>query len=173
MFLFLNIPLNLRELYLNQIRASIKTKTTSTNYSNVATIRSSAGVPFKSFAKSRRFAKDLYKDFVATSLGVDLYVEAWRKGTGAIPSNCTQTNKLDDVAFLFFNWDFAECGMWVKSMWPKSISRSPRWTIIRSGQLAYRQRGRHLGYAWATSIDRQEFYKNLILYINCLFIFSS
>lgn len=48
---------------------------------------------FKSFAKSSKFSKELYEDWVAPTLNTNLYVETWRKGSGNFPSNCTQRTR--------------------------------------------------------------------------------
>lgn len=82
-----------REKYDNVVKASMKQKITQAPFWNEATIRSVAGVEFKSFAKSRRFQKELYEDWVAPILQSDLYVETWQHGTGLMPSNCTRTQR--------------------------------------------------------------------------------
>jgi deoxyribonuclease II len=51
------------------------------------------GVVFKSFAKTRRFRKELYEDWVAPLLNVDLKVESWLHGPGKLDSNCTAQKK--------------------------------------------------------------------------------
>lgn len=48
---------------------------------------------FKSFAKSSKFQKELYEDWIAPSLNADLFVETWRKGPGNLASNCSQTTR--------------------------------------------------------------------------------
>lgn len=60
---------------------------------NMETLVSSKGVHFTSFAKSRKFKKELYEDWVAPSLNDNLYVETWRNGGGNIPSDCTKHTK--------------------------------------------------------------------------------
>jgi deoxyribonuclease II len=50
-------------------------------------------VPFKSFAKTRRFRKELYGDWVAPLLSVDLMVESWLHGPGKLDSNCSAQKK--------------------------------------------------------------------------------
>lgn len=82
-----------RSLYPNLVDASASKKIESEPYWHVANIHTTGGVSFQSFAKSRYFANDLYQELVAPTLGVDLYVEAWRMGTGVLPSSCTQTRK--------------------------------------------------------------------------------
>lgn len=48
---------------------------------------------FKSFAKSSKFQKELYEDWIAPALNADLFVETWRKGPGNLASNCSQTTR--------------------------------------------------------------------------------
>ncbi|XP_050079214.1 deoxyribonuclease-2-alpha [Anopheles maculipalpis] len=52
------------------------------------TIRSSGGVKFVTFAKSRHFGKELYADWIAPVLGTGLMVESWQHGAGNLPSEC-------------------------------------------------------------------------------------
>ncbi|KAH7671631.1 deoxyribonuclease ii [Aphelenchoides avenae] len=44
-----------------------------------AKLTSKGGEKFLSFQKNRLFAKDLYADFVASSIRKDMYVETWAK----------------------------------------------------------------------------------------------
>lgn len=62
-------------------------------YWNEASIRSSGGTEFKSFAKSRKFHKELYEDWVAPVLDTSLYVESWLRGPGALQSNCSNRDR--------------------------------------------------------------------------------
>lgn len=80
-------------LYPNLVDASNRVRITTPPYFNLATITSSGGVPFLSFAKNRYFAMDLYEDLVAPTLDVDLYLKTWRRETGLLPLNCSQPNK--------------------------------------------------------------------------------
>lgn len=62
-------------------------------YWNLADLKTLGRQRFKSFAKSSKFAKELYEDWVAPMLNTNLYVETWRKGPGNFPSNCSQSTK--------------------------------------------------------------------------------
>lgn len=57
---------------------------------NIENIISRKGVNFTSFAKAGKFDKELYEDWVAPTLGDDLYVEGWRHGGGNIDSDCSK-----------------------------------------------------------------------------------
>lgn len=62
-------------------------------YWNKETIKTRDNVVFEVFAKSGKFEKDLYEDWVAPTLNTDLYVETWRHGPGNLPSNCSKINQ--------------------------------------------------------------------------------
>ena len=47
------------------------------------------GKQFWSFAKYRRFDKDLYEDWLADEFKSDLFTETWLNSPGPLPSNCT------------------------------------------------------------------------------------
>lgn len=51
------------------------------------------GMQFLSFAKSRKFGKELYKDWLAAALKSNLFVETWLNGSGKIPSDCSNIYK--------------------------------------------------------------------------------
>ncbi|XP_024875742.1 plancitoxin-1 [Temnothorax curvispinosus] len=53
-------------------------------------LKSSDGVQFVSFAKSDKWQKDLYDEFVAPTLKTDLFAETWLNGRGRLPSDCAQ-----------------------------------------------------------------------------------
>jgi deoxyribonuclease II len=63
-----------------------------------ATLRSRFGTTFTSFAKSSRFQKELYEDFVAPHFNAgEFLVETWRHGPGNIDSNCSRPTKVLNV----------------------------------------------------------------------------
>ncbi|KAH0948837.1 hypothetical protein HN011_011663 [Eciton burchellii] len=51
-------------------------------------LRSSGSTTFLSFAKSNKWQKDLYDEFVAPILRTDLFAETWLNGRGRLPSDC-------------------------------------------------------------------------------------
>ncbi|XP_011871792.1 PREDICTED: plancitoxin-1 [Vollenhovia emeryi] len=59
-------------------------------YNNMTPLKSSGGVEFVSFAKSDKWQKDLYDEFVAPTLKTDLYAETWLNGRGRLPTDCAQ-----------------------------------------------------------------------------------
>lgn len=60
---------------------------------NLEEIESAGGVKFTSFAKAKRFNKELYEDYVAPILNDDFLVETWRHGGGNLDSNCSRQHK--------------------------------------------------------------------------------
>ncbi|KAF4527314.1 hypothetical protein B566_EDAN001090 [Ephemera danica] len=58
-------------------------------YFSQSTLTSVGGQTFQVFAKTAKFGKDLYADWVATSLQANLLVESWPHGSGGrLPSEC-------------------------------------------------------------------------------------
>lgn len=86
--IYLNVTDQFDDLYPFVYSAVIGKRIKQPPFWNVETIFSTNGVEFKSFAKSRRFKKELYEDFVAQTLNANLFVETWCHGTGLIPSQC-------------------------------------------------------------------------------------
>jgi deoxyribonuclease II len=65
---------------------------------NIATLQSRDGTNFLSFAKSRKFQKELYEDLVAPTYNAgDYYVESWRHGRGNIESDCSKPSKVYNI----------------------------------------------------------------------------
>lgn len=86
--IYLNSTDNFSGVYPILYSAIIGTRVKQPPYWNEETVLSSAGVEFKSFAKTRHFQRELYEDWVAQVLNTNLYVETWCHGTGIIPSDC-------------------------------------------------------------------------------------
>lgn len=91
--IYLNLTEKLSDLYPLLRSAVAGKRIKQPPYWNEETILSSRGTEFKSFAKSRRFQKELYEDWVAQTLNTNLFVETWRHGTGLIPSNCPNSKR--------------------------------------------------------------------------------
>lgn len=83
----------LQPLYPNVDRLIRGEQVADAPYWNLVDLSTLGQRQFKSFAKSSKFAKELYEDWVAPVLNTNLYVETWRKGPGNFPSNCTQDTK--------------------------------------------------------------------------------
>lgn len=83
-----NVPSKLRNLFPDLVKATEMVLNDDPPYWNVQEIVSKNGRNFKSFAKSRHFNKELYADFIAPTLQVNLLVETWSHGAGNLPSDC-------------------------------------------------------------------------------------
>lgn len=80
----------------------MKTIKTAPFYS-IATLQSSGGSQFVSFAKSRKFQKELYEDLAAPYFDSgDYYVETWRHGPGNLDSDCTKPSKVYNIEQIEF-----------------------------------------------------------------------
>ncbi|KAK3576071.1 hypothetical protein CHS0354_018342 [Potamilus streckersoni] len=68
-------------------------------------LSSLGGQEFRSFAKFSKFGKDLYSNWLAESLGSDLYVETWQKGAKKykLNSSCTTQFKVYNVEDITFS----------------------------------------------------------------------
>lgn len=87
----------------------MKTVTTAPYY-HLETMQSRYDTKFLSFAKSGKFNKELYEDFVAPHYAAgDYYVETWRHGPGNIGSDCEKPSKvynIKEIAFKSLNITF-------------------------------------------------------------------
>lgn len=66
-------------------------------------IHSRKGQRFISYAKSMKFGKDLYVDWLAPDLESDLYVETWKNGAGDLPSDCSKKFQVFNVRTVVLN----------------------------------------------------------------------
>lgn len=87
----------------------METVTTAPFY-RLETLQSRYGTKFLSFAKSRKFNKEIYEDLVAPHYAAgDYYVETWRHGPGNLNSDCEKPSKvynIQEIAFKPLNIKF-------------------------------------------------------------------
>lgn len=55
---------------------------------NILNVSSVGGSSFTTFAKTKDFGRDLYRDWVTPTLGTNFFVETWPNGIGRLPSSC-------------------------------------------------------------------------------------
>lgn len=122
---------------------------TTAPFYNIETLQSRNGLSFLSFAKSRKFQKELYEDLVAPYYNSgDYYVETWRHGGGNIESDCTKPSKvynIEQVKFKAANITF------------KTLRDHSKWMVSEEKKLICigdinRQVGR---IQWKTKSDRK------------------
>lgn len=64
---------------------------------NEVNLFSFSNAKFSSYAKSKRFGKELYEDWLAPALNTNLYVESWPNGADKLASNCSKPFKYDYI----------------------------------------------------------------------------
>ncbi|XP_015596769.1 plancitoxin-1 [Cephus cinctus] len=84
----INLPETLKKQYSVLADAARKKRIKNPPYNHKVSIKSLEEIEFLSFAKSDKWQKDLYDDFLAPQLGVDLLTETWLNGRGKLPSEC-------------------------------------------------------------------------------------
>uniref|UniRef100_A0A914DVC4 Deoxyribonuclease II n=1 Tax=Acrobeloides nanus TaxID=290746 RepID=A0A914DVC4_9BILA len=94
-----NLPESFKNLFPNLAKAVTKKglPRSAKKYANVANLMSKGGTEFTSFAKHKKFAKDLYADLVATTLRKTFYAETWLNGKGDLGPSCNGTYNVYDV----------------------------------------------------------------------------
>ncbi|XP_034948687.1 plancitoxin-1 [Chelonus insularis] len=97
-----NMPEDLTTQYPALLNASKAIRIKTPPYYHKKEIHSSQGLEFISFAKSDKWQKDLYDDFVAPQLQSDLLAETWLNGRGKLPSECNGS-KVYNVQSILLN----------------------------------------------------------------------
>ncbi|EGI64312.1 Deoxyribonuclease-2-beta [Acromyrmex echinatior] len=85
-----NIPATFAAMYPVLTDAANQKRIRQAPFISKTLLKSSGGVEFVSFAKSDKWQKDLYEEFVAPTLQTDLFAETWLNGRGRLPSDCKQ-----------------------------------------------------------------------------------
>lgn len=83
-----NIPKQLGNKFSVLADAANQVRIKTAPYNNAVILTSPEQTRFISFAKSAKWNKDLYDDFVAPELKSDLLTETWLNGRGRLPSEC-------------------------------------------------------------------------------------
>ncbi|KAK0081741.1 hypothetical protein PV326_007514 [Microctonus aethiopoides] len=90
-----NMPKVLSRKFPSLVNASKRAKIKRPPYNRKSELQSIGGRQFISFAKTDKWQKDLYDDFVAPKLQTDLLAETWLNGPGKLPSECTGAKVLN------------------------------------------------------------------------------
>ncbi|XP_032680271.1 plancitoxin-1 [Odontomachus brunneus] len=83
-----NVPDEYDRLFPTLADAAREKKIKHPPFSSKIMLKSSGYMQFWSFAKSDKWQKELYDDFVAPTLNSDLFAETWLNGRGRLPSDC-------------------------------------------------------------------------------------
>ncbi|XP_043467775.1 plancitoxin-1 [Leptopilina heterotoma] len=83
-----NVPKELGKKFSVLAQAANQVRIKTAPFYNAAILSSLEQTRFISFAKSAKWNKDLYDDFVAPELKTDLLTETWLNGRGRLPSEC-------------------------------------------------------------------------------------
>ncbi|KAL3870394.1 hypothetical protein ACJMK2_038462 [Sinanodonta woodiana] len=100
-------------------------------YSEIG-LTSLGGIDFRSFAKFSKFNADLYSPWLASSLGIDLFVETWQNGNKSekLNSSCKTQFKVYNVENITFTYEATFVESKDHSKWATSTSASKTWTCI-------------------------------------------
>ncbi|KNC34101.1 hypothetical protein FF38_06465 [Lucilia cuprina] len=97
------VPVALSEKFPHLEQAIRKEWISMEPFNNILDLKSLQGTIFKSFAKTSKYNKELYEDFVAPTLDTNLLVETWRNGKGNFNSNCTLNDNVYNIQAIEFN----------------------------------------------------------------------
>lgn len=97
---FSRIPEKLSQTYPGLSDVIAKKWRSEKPFESLLELTSLNGSIFKSFAKGRHSNVELYKDWVAPLLDVDLMVETWRNDAGKLPSDCTKKDKVYNIVMI-------------------------------------------------------------------------
>ncbi|XP_037808431.1 plancitoxin-1 [Lucilia sericata] len=97
------VPVTLSEKFPHLEQAIRKEWISMEPFNNILDLKSLQGINFKSFAKTSKYNKELYEDFVAPTLDTNLLVETWRNGKGNFNSNCSLNDNVYNIQAIEFN----------------------------------------------------------------------
>lgn len=82
------VPLELQAVLPNLTAAAKNVSVRRPPWNHAAELTSIDGTKFVSFAKNKKFGKDLYADWVSIALKSSLDVETWPNGPNKLNSSC-------------------------------------------------------------------------------------
>ncbi|EZA50029.1 hypothetical protein DMN91_006039 [Ooceraea biroi] len=101
-------------------------------FTSKVTLKSSGSTTFLSFAKSDKWQKDLYDQFVASTLQADLFAETWLNGRGRLPSDCARVKVYNVQSIYLKGVDVDFKSSRDHSKWAVSVEgkQNKTWTCI-------------------------------------------
>eukprot|EP00462_Mataza_sp_D1_P000355 CAMPEP_0175088982 /NCGR_PEP_ID=MMETSP0086_2-20121207/545_1 /TAXON_ID=136419 /ORGANISM="Unknown Unknown, Strain D1" /LENGTH=270 /DNA_ID=CAMNT_0016361465 /DNA_START=229 /DNA_END=1041 /DNA_ORIENTATION=- len=105
-------------------------------------IQTAGGQTFTAFSKDKTWGGDLYDGFVAPTMKSDLIAETWQNGVGSMPSNCSISYSVKNIA----NLTTPEGDEWTihqdHSKWALSQDGSPHFACVGDINRQYSQENR-------------------------------
>lgn len=116
----------------NLTAAAMQKRIRKAPFTSKTLLKSSGGVEFVSFAKSDKWQKDLYEQFVAPTLKTDLFAETWLNGRGRLPSDCEKVKVYNVVSIHLKSVDIDFTSSRDHSKWAVAVDgkNNRTWTCI-------------------------------------------
>ncbi|KAK9876524.1 hypothetical protein WA026_013898 [Henosepilachna vigintioctopunctata] len=99
----MNIPNQFHTTTPNLVAAANNVVVSKSPWYHQSEITSLMGTVFISFAKSNKFGKDIYEDWVAPVLQYNLSVETWPNGPGRLNSDCSKPFKVKNIQSIYLS----------------------------------------------------------------------
>ncbi|XP_014476254.1 PREDICTED: plancitoxin-1 isoform X2 [Dinoponera quadriceps] len=127
-----NIPDEYDRLFPTLADAARQKRIKHPPFANQVLLRSSGSVQFWSFAKSDKWQKELYDDFVAPTLNSDLFTETWLNGRGRLPSDCAGTKVYNILSISLSEFHIGFKSSHDHSKWAVAVENKTNqtWTCI-------------------------------------------
>ncbi|XP_046738722.1 deoxyribonuclease-2-alpha isoform X1 [Diprion similis] len=159
-----NLPKSLTQQYPVLTKAANKIRINNAPYNSKTSIQSLSGTEFISFAKSDKWEKDLYDEFVAPQLGADLLAETWLHGPGRLPSDCSGAKVMNvkSINFPEANVMFPSSNDHSKWAVSNSANKNHNWVCIGDINRASTQLERGGGTVCLNSQDLWTSYRHIV-----------
>lgn len=159
-----NLPTDLSTQYQVLTDAANQVRIKTPPYNNKAIIKSLGSLEFVSFAKSNKWQKDLYSDFVAPQLGSNIFVESYLNGAGRLPSEChsIKVQNIESIKLQAVDINFASSQDHSKWVVAQSNKRNHSWVCIGDINRANTQYYRGGGTVCLNHFNLWESYRNSV-----------